>query len=165
MIELARRYIILGTNAERLSCNLLLLEDGRRWIETDTGYEYVKYDGAWHTPPTGGGGPHTHPESDITNLVTDLAGKEPGNANIQAHVTSAHAPSNAQKNSDILKSEIEAVLTGLISSHSHAAITEDIANAPASNQTIAAGYCRYVVDYYEIVDTYYTDILGILEVG
>jgi hypothetical protein len=47
-------------------------------------------------------------------------GKEPGNANIQTHVTSAHAPSNAQKNSDITKSEIEAKLTGEISSHSHA---------------------------------------------
>jgi hypothetical protein len=63
---------------------------------------------------------HTHTEAQVTNLVTDLAGKEPANANIQAHVTSAHAPANAQKNSDILKSEIEAVLTGLISSHSHA---------------------------------------------
>ena len=36
------------------------------------------------------------------------------------HSQVAHAPSNAQKNSDILKSEIEAVLTGEISSHSHA---------------------------------------------
>jgi hypothetical protein len=102
----------------------------------------VKFDGAWHTPPTGGGGPHTHPESDVVNLVTDLdnksddghthaqsevtglvtalAGKEPANSNIQAHVTSAHAPSNAQKNSDILKAEIEAKLTGVISTHSHA---------------------------------------------
>lgn len=45
---------------------------------------------------------------------------EDANANIQAHVTSAHAPSNAQKNSDITKVEIEAKLTGEISSHSHA---------------------------------------------
>ena len=35
------------------------------------------------------------------------------------HSTSAHAPSNAQKNSDILKSEIEAKLTGNITSHTH----------------------------------------------
>jgi hypothetical protein len=63
---------------------------------------------------------HTHPESDITNLTADLAGKEPANANIQTHVGSAHAPSSAQKNSDILKSEIEAVLTGEITSHTHA---------------------------------------------
>lgn len=45
---------------------------------------------------------------------------EPANANIQAHVASAHAPSNAQKNSDITKAEIEAKLTGELTSHSHA---------------------------------------------
>jgi len=63
---------------------------------------------------------HAHAQTDVTGLVTALAGKEPANSNIQTHVTSAHAPSNAQKNSDILKAEIEAVLTGVISSHSHA---------------------------------------------
>lgn len=36
------------------------------------------------------------------------------------HSQSAHAPSNAQKNSDITKSEIETKLTGVIDSHSHA---------------------------------------------
>ena len=36
------------------------------------------------------------------------------------HSQSAHAPSNAQKNSDITKAEIEEKLTGEISSHSHA---------------------------------------------
>ena len=35
------------------------------------------------------------------------------------HSQSAHAPSNAQKNSDITKEEIEAKLTGVISTHSH----------------------------------------------
>lgn len=35
------------------------------------------------------------------------------------HSTSAHAPSNAQKNSDITKSEIEAKLTGNITTHTH----------------------------------------------
>lgn len=35
------------------------------------------------------------------------------------HSRAAHAPSNAQKNSDITKGEIEAVLTGEITSHSH----------------------------------------------
>ena len=37
-----------------------------------------------------------------------------------AHRNSAHAPANAQKNSDITKAEIEAKLTGVISSHTHA---------------------------------------------
>ena len=40
-----------------------------------------------------------------------------------AHRNSAHAPSNAQKNSDITKAEIEAKLTGVISSHTHASGT------------------------------------------
>jgi hypothetical protein len=63
---------------------------------------------------------HNHPESDITSLTTDLSGKEPVNSNIQSHISSAHAPSNAQKNSDITKAEIEAKLTGEISTHTHA---------------------------------------------
>lgn len=37
-----------------------------------------------------------------------------------SHSQSAHAPSDAQKNSDITKAEIEAKLTGAITSHSHA---------------------------------------------
>lgn len=36
------------------------------------------------------------------------------------HSQSSHAPSNAQKNSDITKAEIEAKLTGELTSHSHA---------------------------------------------
>lgn len=45
---------------------------------------------------------------------------EPENANIQTHIGSAHAPSNAQKNSDITLEEIEAKLIGEIASHTHA---------------------------------------------
>lgn len=63
---------------------------------------------------------HAHAIADVTSLQATLDGKEPANANIQAHVASAHAPSNAQKNSDITKAEIEAKLTGEISSHTHA---------------------------------------------
>lgn len=39
------------------------------------------------------------------------------------HSQSAHAPSNAQKNSDITKAEIEAKLTGTITSHAHNILT------------------------------------------
>lgn len=49
---------------------------------------------------------------------------EPADAAIQTHILSAHAPSNAQKNSDITKAEIEAKLTGQISSHTHAGGSE-----------------------------------------
>lgn len=51
-----------------------------------------------------------------------------------AHSQSAHAPSNAQKNSDITKAEIEAKLTGQISSHSHAAQTNVSGNAGSANK-------------------------------
>lgn len=90
---------------------------------------------------------HTHPESDVTNLPIDLTGKEPANSNIQVHITSIHAPSNAQKNSDILKSEIETVLTGQISTHTHippigvgyAINVQALTSSPTDAQTIYFG--------------------------
>jgi hypothetical protein len=57
--------------------------------------------------------------SDARTPLTHLHPYEPANANIQAHVISVHAPANAQANSDITKAEIEAKLTGDITSHSH----------------------------------------------
>ncbi len=57
--------------------------------------------------------------SSQTDLNNAFTGKEPANSNIQTHVTSSHAPSNAQKNSDITKAEIEAKLTGELTSHTH----------------------------------------------
>ena len=78
---------------------------------------------------------HTHSQGDVLGLDAtisalgdSISGKadvshthayEPANANIQGHIASAHAPSNAQANADITKAEIEARLTGVISSHSH----------------------------------------------
>lgn len=55
----------------------------------------------------------------LSQAAADLL-YEPINSNIQTHVAQAHAPSNAQKNSDITKAEIEAKLTGEIASHTHA---------------------------------------------
>jgi hypothetical protein len=45
----------------------------------DEGDVFTSHDGALPTfePPSGGGGPHTHPESDIVGLVADLAAKAP----------------------------------------------------------------------------------------
>ena len=64
-----------------------------------------------------------------------------------SHSTSTHAPSNAQKNSDITKAEIEAKLTGTITSHNHNGVyvtNNDLSTAIAqltlqslSNVTIA----------------------------
>jgi hypothetical protein len=109
---------------------------------------------------------HAHAQSDVTGLVTALSGKEPANTNIQTHIQSAHAPANAQKNSDITKAEIEAKLTGEISTHTHAG-GADTSLAPASDQTILANTGRYITDWYEIVNTFYTEIAdsGIMEIG
>lgn len=76
---------------------------------------------------------YTHPDNHLPTIITQDAsnrfvtdtekgtwdGKEPGNSNIQAHISSTHAPAAAQVNADITKAEIEAKLTGVIASHSH----------------------------------------------
>ena len=72
---------------------------------------------------------HTHAWAAITGKPTTFPatlGTKPTDAfrgdygNIAyTHATSAHAPANAQKNSDITKAEIEAKLTGGITSHNH----------------------------------------------
>lgn len=56
---------------------------------------------------------------DARTPLTHTHDYEPANANIQTHVTAAHAPAGAQVNADITKAEIEAKLTGPISTHSH----------------------------------------------
>ena len=55
---------------------------------------------------------------DLNNRFATDAEKANWNA-AKNHADSAHAPSNAQKNSDITKGEIEAKLTGTLTSHSH----------------------------------------------
>ena len=72
---------------------------------------------------------------------------EPENINIQSHVNSIHAPANAQPNADITKEEIEAKLTGTISSHSHAGGSGDgfminvqaLTSTPTDSQTVYFG--------------------------
>lgn len=49
------------------------------------------------------------------------------------HSQIAHAPSNAQKNSDITKAEIEAKLTGVIASHSHTVTKANVGLANVDN--------------------------------
>lgn len=91
--------------------------------------------------------------ADQTDLQTALNAKagtghnhagvyEPANSNIQTHIAAAHAPADAQKNSDILKSEIEAKLTGVISSHSHAGGSDgEVSLFKAGDQAItSAGF-------------------------
>jgi hypothetical protein len=64
-----------------------------------------------------------------------------------SHISSPHAPVNAQKNSDITKGEIEDKLTGAISSHSHAVGSGDgfivnvqaLTSSPTDSQTVYFG--------------------------
>lgn len=73
-------------------------------------------------------------QNSSNRFASDL---EKGNWNAaKNHADSAHAPSNAQKNSDILKSEIEAKLTGGISSHSHPAYLPLAGGTMAGDLTI-----------------------------
>ena len=53
------------------------------------------------------------------------------------HSQSAHAPSNAQKNSDITKAEIEAKLTGTITTHSHTVTKGDVGLGNVTNESKA----------------------------
>lgn len=81
-------------------------------------YSPVSHDHASEYSPVA----HNH-DAAYAALAHNHAGVyEPANANIQAHISSSHAPSDAQKNSDITKEEIESKLTGEISSHSHSSI-------------------------------------------
>ena len=76
--------------------------------------------------------------------------------NAYTHSQSTHAPSNAQKNSDITKAEIEAKLTGEITSHSHALPTHthtksQITDFPTSMPPTAH---NHDADYYKKNETY-----------
>jgi hypothetical protein len=85
--------------------------------------------------------------TDARTPLTHIHSYEPINANIQTHISSAHAPSNAQKNSDIIQSEIEAKLTGVITSHSHASSgglgyainVQALTSSPVDSQTVYFG--------------------------
>jgi hypothetical protein len=103
--------------------------------------------------------------SDQTDLDTALDSKEAANANIQAHVISAHAPSNAQKNSDITKAEIEAKLTGEIATHTHAGggadpflvklrLAGDITNATVTPAVLTGMSFAYLANSFYVFDMY-----------
>ena len=114
-------HFIVDTESERSTG----WPDGSRVYCKDTKKSYQLIGGVFELvgPGSGGGaawGEITGTLSAQTDLSGALNGKEAANANIQTHVTSAHAPSNAQANADITKAEIEAKLTGQISTHAHA---------------------------------------------
>ena len=76
------------------------------------------YDTEWANESGGGGGGDllaANNLSDVANAATSLANL----GGLSTSHTSSHAPSDAQKNSDITKAEIEAKLTGEITTHTH----------------------------------------------
>jgi hypothetical protein len=63
-------------------------------------------------------------KTEIPTVTNDLTNALKSNYDsAYTHSTSTHAPSNAQKNSDITKAEIEAKLTGTITTHTHNYLT------------------------------------------
>ena len=118
----------------------LLLEDGKLYLKKSDGTKLgtgvvlpvsgsggsITWEKVTDKPTTFTPSAHSHSKSDITDFPTiptvsnDLTNALKANYDsAYTHSTSAHAPSTAQKNSDITKEEIEAKLIGEISTHSH----------------------------------------------
>lgn len=78
----------------------------------------------------------------VWKQITDQSGGvyEPANANIQNHIASLHAPSNAQANANITKAEIEAKLIGLIATHTHAGGSSDPVYVLLTSGTLAMNF-------------------------
>lgn len=90
----------------------------RTYIAEDTNNTY-RWDGTAYVSIGAGGGGLSLGETNTTAYRGDR-GKTAFD-----HSQSTHAPTDAQKNSDITKAEIEAKLTGEISSHTHASETDN----------------------------------------
>ena len=112
----------------------------------------VPYTGVTGKPSSFPPSTHNHPASEVTGLATvattgsytNLSNKptllalgttsttayrgDYGSA-AYSHSQTAHAPTDAQKNSDITKAEIEAKLIGTITTHTHS--YNDLTNIPA----------------------------------
>lgn len=87
-------------------------------IYVDPGYQ--QYNGSsWVDVTTVVTGPQGDPGEVALGETSDTAYRGDRGKTAYDHSQVAHAPSNAQKNSDITKGEIEAKLTGEISTHSH----------------------------------------------
>ena len=78
----------------------------------------------------------------IPTVTNDLTNELKANYDAAyTHSTSAHAPVNAQKNSDITKAEIEAKLTGNITSHTHSQYLTSIPSEYITEQELTSkGY-------------------------
>lgn len=158
---------------------------GFGFLEMDTGKIFWCDGGSWTETAVGGSGGGGASWGGITGTLanqTDLQSAldaksgtahthtgvyEPANANIQAHVVSAHAPSNAQKNSDITLAEIEAKLVGTISSHTHSGVGSPwtllvaLANDVATGANVTPVNVTGLVFTYEANATYLIEVVGL----
>ena len=97
-------------------------------------------------------GNHTHTLNDINETADKKILTNTERTNIQnskTHTDSPHAPSNAQKNSDITKAEIEAKLTGVIGSHYHSQYL-------LKNGDSVAGHLEFDANIYPIYNQEFT---------
>ena len=95
-------------------------------------------------------------KTDIPTVTNDLTNDLKSNYDTAyIHSTSTHAPTNAQKNSDITKAEIEAKLTGTITSHSHNYLTSIPSEYVTETELNAKNYTTqsYVDNVIDNVDT------------
>lgn len=69
---------------------------------TPTGSKFLRDDMTWQLPPSGeGGGPHTHPISDVTDLQTELDGKaSTSHGHAIGDVTNLQAALDGKSNTD-----------------------------------------------------------------
>ena len=95
-----------------------------------------------HTVATSGDYNDLNNKPSIPTVTNDLTNKLKANYDAAyTHSTSAHAPSNAQKNSDITKAEIEAKLTGNITTHTHSQYLTSIPSEYITEQELTSkGY-------------------------
>ena len=140
------------TFQDKLNSGELKGDKGNKGDKGDKGETGASGKDGLTTSVTVGGVKYTHTNGNIAlpNYPTlSSLGAEPANSNIQAHISSTHAPSNAQKNSDITKTEIEAKLTGTISTHTHANSTTTTNGLMSSSDKvkldgIASGANNYI---------------------
>ena len=102
----------------------------------------------------------------LGDLITNAYYGDKGKAAYD-HSQTTHAPSNAQKNSDITKEEIEAKLTGAISSHSHSGgadpfIAKLILSSDKATGANVTPVTLGLTFNYEASKTYVIDIYGIV---
>ena len=95
-----------------------------------------------HTVATSGDYNDLNNKPSIPTVTNDLTNKLKANYDAAyTHSTSAHAPVNAQKNSDITKAEIETKLTGNITSHTHSQYLTSIPSEYITEQELTSkGY-------------------------